>query len=90
MPGTTVTTVLVDAAAADRILAGASATDVNRVPNVKTGLFISEDRGKMFHEITHDLFPSDQVYWIEKAGRPDTYLFSLYSSAGGLYEFTVE
>jgi len=87
MPGCNTFPVLIDTAANDRILIGPSATDVNAIPNTNPGLFVSTDRGRTFHEITQDLYPSDQIYWLEKAGRPDTYLFSLYSSAGGLYEF---
>jgi len=89
LPGCSVFPVLIDTDANDRILLGPSAADVNAVAEASPGLFVSHDRGSSFREISRELYPSDQVYWLAKAGKPDTYLFSLYSSAGGLYEFSL-
>jgi len=78
--------VLIDPDRPNRILVGVSAVDADFTSTSAPGLYLSEDRGQTFSELTADLLPADQIYRLALDGSaPDTYLVSVYSGAGGLY-----
>ena len=85
-PGSKVYCVLLDPARPNRVLLGVSAWDKEFTAESATGLYLSEDRGRTFVNLTEDLYPADQIYHLalDRSG-PDRYLFSVYSGAGGLY-----
>jgi photosystem II stability/assembly factor-like uncharacterized protein len=89
-PGCRVAAVLLDPDRPGRILLGVCAEDVDFTPESQPGLYLSEDYGGTFKEITTKLYPSDQIYRLAKDhSAQDTYLFSVYSAAGGLYRVVV-
>ena len=78
--------VLLDPLRPDRVLVGASAVDADFTPDSAPGLYLSDDCGAMFTEVTTKLSPSDQVYRLAVDGSSlHTYLVGIYSGAGGLY-----
>lgn len=85
-PGCQVWAVLVDPRRPRRVLLGVSAVDLDFTPDSAPGLYLSDDSGATFVELTTELSPSDQIYRLAVDGSsPNTYLFGIYSGAGGLY-----
>ncbi len=78
--------VILDPASPDRLLVGATAIDVHFGDDSEPGVFLSEDRGQTFEDLTHALEPSDQAWKLAPdPGNEDAYLMTVYSGAGGLY-----
>ncbi len=89
-PGSQVTAVLIDPDRPGRILLGVSAEDFAFTAESQPGLYVSNDSGETFREISAKLHPCDHIYRLAKDySLPNTYLFSVYSAAGGLYRVRI-
>lgn len=86
LPDTDATNVLLDPDRPERILVAATAVDIKFGPGSVPGLYLSDDAGQTFVELTEALLPSDQVQCLElDPTAADSYLIGIYSGAGGFF-----
>lgn len=86
LPDAVVGVVLIDPDRPGRVLLGVNAVDPDFTNRSRPGLYLSDNYGRSFVEVSRGLRPADQVYRLAKdLSASDSYLMSLYSGAGGLY-----
>jgi hypothetical protein len=86
----TQTIAIVDPKIPNRIVVGASATDINFYHDSLPGLYASDDSGATFTRVSTSLLPSDQIQDLSLYPPNNaTYLISLYSSNGGIIQAVI-